>query len=402
MVKNNGEPKICDLPTDYCAFMVAIVLVRLVINKEDIGVQFKAEEIAKIVNALPHSRSANFFVNPVALKHGMNLFKREISKRGINTIEVYKEERGVTKFFNLESNRRSIELKFASFRHTTGGATQIEIIHDIAKCRDEILKAYKFEKSIHQSASSVYGDLHMPSLTKSPKTRQKLRIKSPSKLCKRTIQNSAEKLIQIATEEYGEQYAEFYLNRAVKKIETKKRKAYLIAQNTPEEKTPENAELNGENGEINPDEEINRNEERNPNEEIDQNDENDRHQCADIEDDERILDAIDQLPQKNVTYNEEDKSNILIIFKMILDIAVERDFQNPKIIAARTAEIMLARRPYYSQITSRTILRWHERKDKVNEKTGPKINAEFERQVWGKLMQCCFEQVILYFNTINC
>jgi hypothetical protein len=52
--------------------MVAIVLVRLVINKEDIGVPFKVEEIAEIVNILPHSKSANFYVNPVALKHGMN------------------------------------------------------------------------------------------------------------------------------------------------------------------------------------------------------------------------------------------------------------------------------------------------------------------------------------------
>jgi hypothetical protein len=72
MVKNNEESKIYDLPTDYCAFMVAIVLVRLVINKEDIGVPFKVEEIAEIVNILPHSKSANFYVNPVALKHGMN------------------------------------------------------------------------------------------------------------------------------------------------------------------------------------------------------------------------------------------------------------------------------------------------------------------------------------------
>jgi hypothetical protein len=85
---------------------------------------------------------------------------------------------------------------------------------------------------------------------------------------------------------------------------------------------------------------------------------------------------------------------------LILDIALEREFLNPKIVAARTAEIMLAKRPYYSQITSRTILRWYGRKDKVNEKTGPKINEEFERAVWGKLMLCCFEQVILHFIII--
>jgi hypothetical protein len=146
----------------------------------------------------------------------MNLFKRKISKRGINTIEVCKEE-GATKIFNFEPNKRSIERKFMTFRHTTGGATQIEITNDIARCRDEIFQAYRFEKSVHQSGSSVYGDLHVPTLIKTPKTRQKLWIKSASKLCRRTIQSGTEKLIQILTNQYGEQYAEFYLNTAVKK-----------------------------------------------------------------------------------------------------------------------------------------------------------------------------------------
>jgi hypothetical protein len=165
----------------------------------------------------------------------------------------------------------------------------------------------------------------------------------------------------------------------------------LITENTSEENTPENRERNEEiiaDGEINADEQIN------ADIEIHQNEVNDRLQCVDIEDDERISNAINQLPSKYVTYNEDDKSNILIVFKMILEIAIERDFQNPKIVAARTAEMMLAKRPYYSQITSRSILRWYERKDKVNEKTGRKINEEFERAVWGKLMLCCFEQVI--------
>lgn len=177
MAKHKGELKEVDLPTDYCAFMVAIVLIRLVIGKEDIGIQFTAEELTSIVNILPHSRSANFYVNSVALKHGLSLFKREISKRGMNTIEIYKEERGVTKYFNFEANRRSIELKFEAYRHSTGGATPSEILNEIARCRDEILKAYRFQKSIHPSASSVYGDLHMPSIMKSPKVRQKLYVK---------------------------------------------------------------------------------------------------------------------------------------------------------------------------------------------------------------------------------
>ena len=200
MSKNKGQLIVVNLPTDYCAFMVAIVLVRLVINEEDVGHQYTAEELSNIVNILPHSKSANFYVNSVALKHGLSLFKREISKRGINVIEVYKEERGLTKYFNFEANRRSIELKFESYKHSTEGATPSDVLDEIARCRDQIFKAYRFQKSIHPSASPVYGDLIM----KSPKAKQKLRIKSPSKLCKRTIQNTAQKLIQSVEKEYGE------------------------------------------------------------------------------------------------------------------------------------------------------------------------------------------------------
>ena len=60
MSKNKGQLIVVDLPTDYCAFMVAIVIIRLVINKEDIGHQYTAEEHTNIVNILPHSKSANF------------------------------------------------------------------------------------------------------------------------------------------------------------------------------------------------------------------------------------------------------------------------------------------------------------------------------------------------------
>jgi hypothetical protein len=212
--------------------------------------------------------------------------------------------------------------------------------------------------------------------------------------------NLHQNYVQSVEQEYGERHAEFYLNSAIKKLETKKRKAKLITQNTPEENTELNDE---ENEELNLDEETNANEMINPYEKIVRNEEIDLDQCDEMEDNERIIDAFDQLPSKNVTYNEEDKSNILIVFKLILDIALEREFCNPKIVAARTAEIMFLFtniRPYYSQITSRTILRWYSRKDKINEKTGPKINEEFERAVWGKLMLCCFEQVILHFIII--
>ena len=50
--------------------------------------------------------------------------------------------------------------------------------------------------------------------------------------------------MQSVEKEYGEKYVEFYLKSAIKKLETKKRKAILITGNTPEENTPENGEKN--------------------------------------------------------------------------------------------------------------------------------------------------------------
>ena len=48
--------------------------------------------------------------------------------------------------------------------------------------------------------------------------------------------------------------------------------------------------------------------------------------------------------------------------------------------------------PYYSQISSRTILRWNDVRDRNKEKPGRKISEEFEAEVWGNLMLCVFEK----------
>ena len=88
-----GEKKESDLATDYCTFTVAQVLVNLVINDSDVGIQFRVEEVALRLNLLPYSKSANFYMNIAALKHGLCLFKKEISNRGINTIELERNNR---------------------------------------------------------------------------------------------------------------------------------------------------------------------------------------------------------------------------------------------------------------------------------------------------------------------
>ena len=53
---------------------------------------------------------------------------------------------------------------------------------------------------------------------------------------------------------------------------------------------------------------------------------------------------------------------------------------------------MLSEINCYSTIKARTILRWYSVKDKIDKKSGPKIIANFESEIWGNLMLCIFEK----------
>ena len=194
-----------------------------------------------------------------------------------------------------------------------------------------------------------------------------------------SISNNTKKILDSIEKEFGEVNATFYLNGAIEKSEKRKRKNnddHLIDINQIDE---EDSEVCSD------DESVNR--------KIDNNSENDRHQCADLDKEEIVLSAYCELPIKNVTYDDNDRANILKIFNVILALAKERDYKRPVYIAAKAASELLSKKPYYSQISTRTIMRWNELKDKVNERTGKKINVEFESDVWGKLMLCVFEKV---------
>ena len=67
---------------DYCAFMVAIVLVRHVVDPSNQRYQWSAEELSSSLNLLPYATSVNLRVHSLALKHGMCLFSRSLASRG--------------------------------------------------------------------------------------------------------------------------------------------------------------------------------------------------------------------------------------------------------------------------------------------------------------------------------
>ena len=164
--------------------MVAIVLSRIIIEDDDIGRQWCAEELSEKLNIMPWNNSADFHVDSIALKHGLCLFKKLIQNRGVNTIEVFKEDSGLSTYYNLRESRRSIELKFITCRPINEVSTSNDILNDIIRIRDEIAKQYKYEKSIHCTPSSVFVAIHLPQAFKVLKIRPVQIRKSPSELCR--------------------------------------------------------------------------------------------------------------------------------------------------------------------------------------------------------------------------
>ena len=74
---------------DYASCMLAIVLVRHTVDKDNVNEQWSAEQLSIEMNKMQWGNSANFGVNYLALKHGMNLFSSELERRGATCITLF-------------------------------------------------------------------------------------------------------------------------------------------------------------------------------------------------------------------------------------------------------------------------------------------------------------------------
>ena len=346
---------------DYASCMLAIVLVRHTVDKENVSKQWSAEELSIIMNKMQWGNSANFGVDYLALKHGMNLFSSELKRRGATCITLFQQEKSLIPFFSLEGRLRSIEIKFTSYCCPIV-LPESELLSTVMSVRDLILRKSNYPPSIHNSPSAVLGTLHFKPF-KSPfyiePEKKKIISKSPNKLGERTIRKNRDKLISNADDSFGKKHSVFYLESALKKA--KKRQ-------DSEPKSEEKIEINVENNHI------------------------DFIAEDAIDDDIRIKNALKDLPSKNVLFSDEDQSNILLLFKVVRTVAFERDYECPDFVAAEITEKVLKNKNYYSTIPARTISRWFVLSEKENKKSGRKINTKFDAEVWGNLMMCVFEK----------
>jgi hypothetical protein len=354
---------------DYASCMLAIVLVRHTVDNENVNQQWSAEQLSIIMNKMQWGNSANFGVDYLALKHGMNLFSSELKRRGATCITLFQSDKSLIPFFSLEGHHRSIEIKFTSYC-CPDVLQQSELLSTVMSVRDVILRKSNYSPSIHNSPSAVLGALHFKPF-KSPfyvePEKKKIISKSPDKLGDRTIRKNRDKLISDADDSFGKKHSVFYLESALKKAKKRQENETKLVDKI-EINVENNLENNLENGYI------------------------DLLAEDAIDDDIRIVNALNDLPSKNVLFSDEDQKNVLVLFNVIKIVATEREYECPRFVAAEITEMVLKHKNYYSTISARTIERWFLLSEKEKKKSGRKINAKFEAEVWGNLMMCVFEK----------
>ena len=374
-----AKAKEYELVIDYCAFMVAIVLARHAVTLDNINDQWSAEELAATLNILEYSDTPNLRVHSLALKHGMQLFTRSISKRGHTTVLMLHADKAPPEYFTLEASARSTVIVFVSLNSPRETESQDCLMSRVELIRNEIMKKSNYGVSSHHTAGSVFAALYLPIITKietvivaddeenkTPKS-QLITRKSPSKLSRRALHNSADKIIANTEKLYGKRYTNFYLESALKKSRNRK----------------DNEDELGAYS--------------------DESSDGDEVLESEFMDDSRVLNALSSIPGKYVIFSDEDQDKVLSLYAVIRDVAIERDHIRANKVAAAATVKILQNHTYYSHISTRTILRWYDLKDISNNRTGRKVNENFESEVWGNLMLCIFkkknDQVNLYFHS---
>jgi hypothetical protein len=218
-----------ELVIDYCAFMVAIVLARHVVTVANIKDQWTAEQLALSLNKLDYSNTPNLRVHTLALKHGLGLFKTLISKNdgyGNTVVPMNYKGRGSLEYFTLSASKRTFEVIFGSVSSPRPIESQEILMCRVLSIRDQLMSRSNYKSSpkytISYSASSVYAALYSlilemekPVTVSTVNKAQLIPRKSPSKLTKRAIKNSADKIIASTEMLYGRKNTTFYLESAL-------------------------------------------------------------------------------------------------------------------------------------------------------------------------------------------
>ena len=165
-------------------------------------------------HAISLQRESKFFIlTPL-------LFRRDLTRRGIFVIDVYREDKAVPIFHHLMHSRTSLDIKF--FSYFTPSISEEDLLSTIISVRNELLKRNKFEVSPYSSPSLVFEAIQLSMLQNQTttvdvetnmveRTPAKLR-RSPSDLSDRSIKNVTSKVITSVDGVVGEKNSLYFFS----------------------------------------------------------------------------------------------------------------------------------------------------------------------------------------------
>jgi hypothetical protein len=386
---------------EYCVLMVAIMLVRMVVDPLVNSFFQKAEDVAQYLNDLNTTEDYKtcFDVNPVALSHGIKMCVKVMKGLGCETdIKRCKSSQKLIEAFNdLEASTNAYQIKFNNLQgnYTDVEPTKSELHQRIGHMRDDIYQRMSWAKPDRESLLEVKCCMYV--LGKDMKHMTKdVEVVTPAIRKKKSRKAFDECGVghqyKIGKAAFDEMEFEYSATHCIT--------IFDIATSVAQKKIRIE---NGDNGAGDKNSDVGEGD----NDDDDGNGLNDSGDfnvdLSAIEDDPKIKEALANLNRKVLIYSLTDKMEILRVYDLVFDILTMKGVKgNVNWNSARETVMILSKYPGYQELNPRSIVNWKQRSKMPNKKTGKKINQDFDDTVWSNLMICKMEKQVRYISVMMC
>ena len=111
-----------------------------------------------------------------------------------------------------------------------------------------------------------------------------------------------------------------------------------------------------------------------------------------------VVDGLLDFPKQYIKFSCHEKEKVISLFDVIAAARAEIDgekYCTDDSFNAIITKKALSKRAHYSELLPTSIMRWSKNREDVKKETGRKISTDFEADIWGKLMICEFEKIIV-------
>jgi hypothetical protein len=113
----------------------------------------------------------------------------------------------------------------------------------------------------------------------------------------------------------------------------------------------------------------------------------------------RIIKCVSEIPNKNITFSDEEKMQVLRIYDVVLQVFESQlpdALEGVDVSVASATQMVLKDMTGYSELIENTIEKWSKNRGLTKEKTGRKVDKDFECAIWGQLLIREYENIKVF------